>query len=128
MEELTLNVNWLAVIVGFVVSFALGWLWYSPALFQKKWAAGVGLSSDRPDFMPKMAMIMQALGTFLLSWLVGVTAANEALLTILLVVFTIIILQVAGGLYTQKSSAAIGVEAGFVAAMAVVMIIIQGIF
>ncbi len=43
MTELTANVNWLAVIIGFVLSFALGWLWYSPKLFGVKWAEGVGV-------------------------------------------------------------------------------------
>ena len=46
MPELTDNVNWLAVIIGFVLAFALGWLWYSPKLFGRKWAEGVGLDHD----------------------------------------------------------------------------------
>ena len=32
MEEITSNVAWLAVIVGAVLSFLVGWLWYSPML------------------------------------------------------------------------------------------------
>ena len=31
-------VNWLAVGVGTVAAFMVGWLWYSPLLFGKKWA------------------------------------------------------------------------------------------
>ena len=30
MNELTMDVNWLAVGIGTVLSFMLGWLWYSP--------------------------------------------------------------------------------------------------
>ena len=33
MDEILMNVNWLAVVVGAVVSFVGGWLWYSPILF-----------------------------------------------------------------------------------------------
>ena len=43
MSELTSGVSWLAVIVGAIVAFLLGWLWYSPQLFGEKWAAGSGV-------------------------------------------------------------------------------------
>ena len=33
MGEITSGVNWLAVTVGAVAAFLLGWLWYSPKLF-----------------------------------------------------------------------------------------------
>ena len=72
MPELTDNVNWLAVIIGFVLAFALGWLWYSPKLFGRKWAEGVGLDPKGPETMPVAAMAIQAAGTFLLAWLVGI--------------------------------------------------------
>ena len=128
MEELTNNVNWLAVVVGFAVSFVLGWLWYSPKLFGKTWAQGVGIEMNRTSNMPAGAMIAQALGTFMLAWIVGVTATNDALLTIVLVVFTFIVLQVAGGLFTKKGRGAIAIDAGYILAMAVIMIISQGVF
>ena len=127
MEEIT-AVNWLAVIVGFVVSFMLGWLWYSPKMFGVKWAAAIGVDLGTASEMPVGAMVTQAIGTFLLSWVVGITAANEALLTIILVVLTIVVLQVSGGLYTKKKQPALIIDAGFVVAMAIVMIICQGLF
>ena len=43
MAELTEGVNWLAVGVGTVLSFLLGWLWYSPCYLQDKWMEGVGM-------------------------------------------------------------------------------------
>ncbi len=128
MEELTNNVNWLAVIVGFVASFLLGWVWYSVRLFGKKWAEGVGVEMDQKASMPAIAMLTQALGTFMLAWLVGITAASNALLTIILVVLTFIVLQIAAGLFTKKSGAAIAIDGGFTLVMAIVMIISQGIF
>ncbi len=127
MQELTFNVNWLAVIVGFVLSFLMGWLWYSPKLFGTKWAEGIGVELGKAGEMPVVAMVMQAIGTFLLSWLVGITAANEALLTIGLIVLTIAVLQIAAGHYAKKSQYAIMVEAGFTVAMAAVMIVVQGV-
>lgn len=126
MNEITVNVNWLAVAVGAVLAYALGYLWYSPKLFGKKWAEGVGLK-QAPDKLPVAAMTMQAIGTFLLAWMVGVTAANNALLTIILVIATIVALMLAGSLFTLKSNYAMFTEAGFVVAMAVIMIAVQGL-
>ncbi len=128
MEEIINNVNWLAVFVGFIVSFILGWLWYSPKMFGEKWALGVGLEAGSAASMPMGAMITQALGTFLLAWIVGVTAANDALLTIVLIVVAIMVLQISSGLFTNKKRAAILIDAGFILVMAMVMIVFQGVF
>ena len=51
MESLG-NINWLAVIVGTVVTFLVGWAWYSPKLFGTRWAEGSGVSLNRPDKLP----------------------------------------------------------------------------
>ena len=128
MDEIILNVNWVAVIVGTIVSFLLGWLWYSQKLFGAKWAEGVGVSLDNASAMPAGALAIQAIGTFLYSWVVGVTAKNEALLTIVLIMLALVFLTAAGGRFSQKSNYAILTEYGFVVAMTIVMIIVQGIF
>ena len=127
MGELTEGVNWLAVVIGTILSFILGWAWYSPMLFAKKWIEGVNVKPNSEAGMPVPAMIIQLIGTFLLAWLVGITAAHNALATIILIVITIIALIVANGLFVSKSTYAIATESGFVAAMAVVMIAVQGI-
>jgi Protein of unknown function (DUF1761) len=128
MGELTDGVNWLAVGVGTVLSFLLGWLWYSPKLFAKKWIEGINVKPNGSTTPPASAMIMQLLGTFLLSWLVGITAVDYALLTMLLIVATIVALVIANGIFVSKSRYAITTEAGFIVAMAVVMIAVQAIF
>ena len=127
MGELTTGMNWLAVITGTVVSFLLGWLWYSPKLFGTKWAQGSGVSMDDSEF-PKAAMVTQLVGTFLLAWLIGLTATTNALLTAILIVLTIVFFVVAAGLYVKKSRNAVLIEAGFILVMAVIMIVFQGIF
>ncbi len=84
MGELTTGVSWLAVIVGAVVSFLVGWLWYSPKLFGPKWAEGVGVKMGTASEMPVGAMVAQIVGLLLMSWFVGVTAVSNALLTVIL--------------------------------------------
>lgn len=127
MNEITTNVEWVAVQVGTVVSFLLGWLWYSPKLFGKKWAEGVGVELGAASSAPAAAMVVQLIATFLLSWVVGVTAARNAQMTILLIVLMLVLFIVANGLFGKKTGYAVAVEAGFVVAMAVVMIVVQGI-
>lgn len=42
------DLNFLAVLVSAVASFALGAIWYSPALFANPWMKAVGFSEDNP--------------------------------------------------------------------------------
>ena len=128
MNELIDGVNWIAVVVGFVLAFLLGWAWFGPKMFGVKWAEGVGVKMGDGSQMPAAAMGLQALGTLLLSWLVGITAVHSALWTIILVAVTIMALMAAGGKFTKKSDYAIYTETGFVAAMVVLMIVVEGIF
>jgi hypothetical protein len=44
---MTLDVNWLAVIVAVVVTFVLGGVWYGP-LFEKVWRAAEGRAEPQP--------------------------------------------------------------------------------
>lgn len=127
MSEITTNVNWIATMVGAVISFGLGWLWYSSKLFGRKWAEGVRLSLEDTSAPPAMAMVTQATATFLLAWVVGVTAVNDALFTMILITLTIVALLVSGGLFAKKSNYALATEAGYIVVMVVIMIICQGL-
>jgi len=100
MGGITANVNWLAVAVGTVLSFALGGLWYSPKLFGTKWAEGAGVSMKGEAGRPAAALMAQFVATFMLAWVVGVTAANDALMTIILVTATIAALMAGGGMFS----------------------------
>ncbi|MDE0590180.1 DUF1761 domain-containing protein [Halocynthiibacter sp. C4] len=128
MAELTTNVSWLAVIVGAVAAFLVGWLWYSPKLFGEKWAEGVGVSLGSADKMPAAAMISQALGLFLMSWFVAVTAASNLLLTVILATVAFTIMGYANAAFAGHSTYARNVNAGYWLVALVIMIICNGIF
>lgn len=128
MEELTVGVSWTAVIVGAVVAFVLGWLWYSPKLFGTKWAEGSGVDLGNATEMPMGAMAMQAIGLFLMSWFVAVTAASNLLLTVILATLAFTALAYSGNMFGQTSRYAAMTNAGYWIAALVVMIVANGIF
>lgn len=127
MNEIMENVNWLAVGASAVLAFLLGWLWFSPALFGKKWAQGVGVELGDASNMPVAAMVTQAIGTFLLAWFVGVTAASGKLSTLILALVAFAVLAYSGGMFAKKSSYAIMTETSFWVAMVAIMVITHAV-
>ena len=127
MGELTTGVSWLAVVVGAVVSFLAGWLWYSPKLFGPKWAEGVGVQMGTASEMPVAAMVSQIVGLLLMSWFVGVTAVSDALLTVILGTLAFVVLAYSGGLFRKNSTYARNTDAGYWVVSLVIMIICQGV-
>lgn len=128
MGEITMGVSWLGVIVGAIVAFLVGWLWYSPKLFGPKWAEGSGVEMNTADKMPVDAMAAQGIGLFLMSWFVGVTASKDALLTVILATIAFAVLQWSGNTFSGKSTYARNVDAGYWIVSLAVMIVAQGIF
>lgn len=128
MNELTTNVSWIAVIVGAVVSFLVGWLWYSPKLFGPKWAAGLGLEMGTANDMPFGAMLAQIIGLLLMSWFVGVTAASNLLATVILGTIAFTVLSYSGGMFAKQNTYVRNVNAGYWIVSLIIMIISQGIF
>lgn len=128
MGELTTNVSWLAVIIGAVAAFLVGWLWYSPKLFGPKWAEGVGVEMGAASEMPMGAMGLQALGLLLMSWFVSVTAASNLLLTVILATVAFAVLGMSGAMFRKNSDYARNADAGFLIVALVLMIVANGIF
>jgi high-affinity Fe2+/Pb2+ permease len=128
MNELTNGVSWLGVIAGAAVSFLVGWLWYSEKVFGRKWAEGARIPLDTAAAMPVGALVSQALGLFLMSWFVGVTAVSNALLTVILATAAFAVLAYSGGMFSQKSAYTRNVEAGYLIVSLIIMVICQGIF
>ena len=128
MAEILTGVSWVAVLAGAIVAFVFGWLWYSPMLFGKKWAEGVGVELGDASEMPVAAMVTQAAGLLLMSWFVGVTAANNALLTVILGTIAFTVLAYSSGMFGKKSGYARNVDAGYLIGALIIMVVCQGIF
>jgi len=128
MGELTTGVSWLAVIIGAVVSFLVGWLWYSPKLFGEKWAVGSRVELGDASDMPVSAMVAQGLGLLLMSWFVSLMAANGLLGAMILGTIAFTVLAYSGNTFSQKTSYARNVDAGYWIVALAIMIIINSIF
>lgn len=126
MAEITANVNWLAVVLGAVLAFIVGWLWYGP-LFGKQWAEGNGVELGTAASMPMGAMAAQAIGLLLVSWFVGVTATTDSLWTFILAVIAFGVMQASGGMFLKKPNNVILIDFGYLIAAAICMFIVQAI-
>ncbi|MBP9717411.1 MAG: DUF1761 family protein [Candidatus Pacebacteria bacterium] len=126
METLFLDVNWVAVLVGALAAYALGALWYSETLFGKKWKAGIGTPAVAN--MPMMpGMLTQAIGTLLLACVVGVLETTGSIGLTVLVALTMSVLIKANGFFAGKAKSAIYIEASFVLAMVVLMVLAHAV-
>ena len=79
MQNAFQNLNWLAIIVAAVSSFALGGLWYSPLLFAKRWMKETGITeeSTKNANMIKiftLAFILALIASFFLAMFIGAEA------------------------------------------------------
>jgi 4-hydroxybenzoate polyprenyltransferase len=122
MDIFFAGMDWLPTVLGAVIAYALGWVWYSPKLFAYRWLDGVGLSVEDMTGPPIAAMAVQALGTFLLAWMIGLAFANAMPALAIVAVGALIVLLASSGLYTQKKWSAIVIEVGYVLVMTAVMV------
>ena len=132
-----LDVNWLAIIVAAVAAFAIGALWYSPAVFGRQWMAAHG---HTPEQLAAMQSSMAKTYTFsfvtyvimamVLALLMGLTGATTAIQGIVLAVvawlgfgFTI---GLNTNLYSNKPPGAFIIDAGYQLVHVIVMGAILG--
>lgn len=125
MDPILFHVDWAAVVVGAILAYFIGWLWYSRHLFGADWAVGVGLDTNSASASYGDAMVAQAFGTFLLSWVVGVAGAIDNYMLAILVAFAVAALMKARGFFMKNSRYAIAVDSGYVLVVVFVMVLIQ---
>jgi len=123
-----MDVNWLAVVVGVIAAFALGFLVYGPLGFQKRWAEGTRISPEPPAKMPMGSMGVQIVALALLASVVGITATTDSLGLAILAILAVAAQSASVGAWAQKSGFAITVDTGYAIGCGALMIVAQGIF
>jgi hypothetical protein len=81
------QINWLAAIVGAVVYFALGALWYSPVLFARPWQRSIGWDENRAPpqasamtyVVPLVAYVVMAIAVAMLAAATGTDELGEGI-------------------------------------------------
>ena len=69
------ELNWLAVVVGALIYFALGALWYSPALFGPRWQRSIGWDdSQAPPQQSAVTYVLPLLAFLVMAIAVGLIA------------------------------------------------------
>jgi hypothetical protein len=77
------QLNWLAVIVGAAVYFALGALWYSPMLFARQWQRSIGWDpTATPPEQSPMTYVIPAVAYLVMAIAIGLIAAASGTDTI----------------------------------------------
>jgi hypothetical protein len=65
------DVNWLAVPIAALAKFAIGGVWYSPAVFGPRWGAIVGVSPEAFKARMVPAMITDLAASLVLAWVLA---------------------------------------------------------
>ena len=74
--EILGQLNWLAVIVGAVIYFALGAVWFTPAVFGRPWQRAIGWDESRtPPEMNPVSYVAPALFYIVAAVATGMLAA-----------------------------------------------------
>lgn len=118
--------NWPAVALGTALAFGVGMLWFSPKVFGRAWAEG-SHNIHPPDAPPVAAMIIQFGATLMLAFIVGITETAEAIFVALGAIVAVALYVAGMDLFSQKSTKAVWIDAGYVLASGVVMILAQAI-
>lgn len=120
MDTFLSQIEWVPVLVSFVLAFGLGWFWFSDKMFGERWHRGVGTAIWQPPLW--MPMSAQAGSTFLLAIIVNMATLDGHVFHAILVGLTVAGMIKANGLFAGKSLYAISVETGYMIAMVVIMV------
>lgn len=108
---LFVGVSWLAVVLGFLAAFGLGWFWYSPRGFYAGWSEATGVRHDRSD---NMAASFGSLivGLILLSLFVSVMMARGQCGLLVLGVLAFVMMGYSGNAFKKQKAYGRAVDAG----------------
>ena len=126
MEAFLLQIDWVPVIFGTVITMMLGYLWYSPVLFLHPWLKGLPEPAKwlAPAWMPMSAQIG---ALFFLALIISRLQSQGEWVLLTLVVFTVMGFTKANGMYSGKTKTAISIEVTYLLVSALIMFITNSV-
>lgn len=126
MDPILAGVDWVAVVVGAIVAFVVGAIWYSPMMFGNKWRQGLGTAAV-PNRPLGPLLLVEAIACFLLAWLTVLLAGSSLALAIFAAIAISATVK-ANSLFGGKSLYAVSVEAAYVLAKVAVVLVAYQVF
>jgi hypothetical protein len=118
------GVNWLAVGLGALASFAFGWFWYSPKGFYPAWSASAKVTHQQGDPMGA-AFGSLVVGLLLYATFVGVMMARGQLGPLVLGILAFVIMAYSNNAFKKLGAVSRSIDAGSWAASGALMILAQ---
>ena len=126
------HVHWLAVVIAAVAGIAIGFVWYMPAVFGKRWAAEGGVELPAPGQVSPMVYAISALQSLISAYVVALFAGGAGIVNGAIIGFVLYILvgvaMYSVVLYERKSMMYWLINAGYSLVSLVVMGAIVGYF
>lgn len=127
--SLLADLNWIAIVVGAIVSFALGWLWYGP-LFGNAWMEELGKKPEDLDGGAKpfiISAVLVLITSFVMAVLVAClgikTWSDGAILGVAVGIGLVATSYFSDASFSGKSNKLTAIESGY----RVVYLIILGV-
>lgn len=118
------DVNWIAVIVGFVASFGAGWWYYGPKGFYPVWSKSAGISHSQGDPMGASFGSL-VVGLILYSTFVGVMDARGQTGPLLLGILAFIIMGYSNSAFKKLGAISRAIDVGSWALSGALMLLAQ---
>lgn len=126
MAGLFEGVDWIGVGAGAVLSFLVGWFWYSPKGFYPAWSASAGVTHRSGDPMAA-AFGSLVVGLLLYATFVGVMMARGQCGPLILGIIAFIVMGYSNNAFKKLGAVSRTVDAGSWAVSGLLMILAQWI-
>jgi hypothetical protein len=114
------SVEWLGVVVAVIAQFGLGFLWYSQALFGKRWLGALGRTtqdmqqnaSPAPWIVVALSSVVSAVFVSAVADWAGAETVADGLVVGVYVGFVVALAVAAGHLFEQRARPLVLINAG----------------
>ena len=125
-------VNWLAVIIAAVAGVVIGFIWYMPAVFGRRWAAEGGIELPAAGSVNPIIYLVSVLQALIQAYVVGLFAGGAGIVNGAIIGFVLWLLIAAATysavLYERRSATYWAINAGYSLVSCLVMGAIVGYF